>query len=253
VFDVLCVVDMGPRLENVFKIMMTTGDLPFTMREEEDKEDEEEDDDEEEKVEMEGVGNKRKSRSAVDDGAEEIEQARAALDASASADLDQIDHDLNGEPSVQDFDLDNQDYNDPSLTDARDDQNIDAEFQADESGIGLDDVPEMGDDLQLNAVNDFRDETSEDVAGKDHKWHPNSIKVMNILDDKFEKQKSLSYKGIAKPGTSRRSAAGCFFELLQLKTWDYIEVEQGKAYGDIKITKAPQFDEKILEIAAASS
>jgi cohesin complex subunit SCC1 len=43
--------------------------------------------------------------------------------------------------------------------------------------------------------------------------------------------------------TSRRTAASVFFELLQLKTWDYIELDQDEPYGDITISAGPKFEE----------
>ena len=40
-----------------------------------------------------------------------------------------------------------------------------------------------------------------------------------------------------------RTAAGVFFELLQLKTWDFIEVDQDEAYGTIAISAGLRFGE----------
>lgn len=52
----------------------------------------------------------------------------------------------------------------------------------------------------------------------------------------------LSFDNMSK-GTSRRTAAGVFFELLQLKTWDYIDLEQDISYGNIKILPGIKFHE----------
>ena len=48
------------------------------------------------------------------------------------------------------------------------------------------------------------------------------------------KPELISYNNLSK-GASRRTAAGVFFELLQLKTWDFIELDQDKSYGDVKV------------------
>jgi len=44
-------------------------------------------------------------------------------------------------------------------------------------------------------------------------------------------------------GCSRRTAAGVFFELLQLKTWDFIDLEQDQSYGDVSITMGARYVE----------
>jgi hypothetical protein len=46
-------------------------------------------------------------------------------------------------------------------------------------------------------------------------------------------------------GFSSRKAAGFFFEVLQLKTWDVVELHQEKSYGDISITPGLHFDDTI--------
>jgi cohesin complex subunit SCC1 len=66
-----------------------------------------------------------------------------------------------------------------------------------------------------------------------------------MLETQFEASEHASYNAISgvtrgnKVG--RRTAAGVFFELLQLKTWDYIEVGQDGAYGDIDVSKGRKF------------
>jgi cohesin complex subunit SCC1 len=58
-------------------------------------------------------------------------------------------------------------------------------------------------------------------------------------------QTQASYQGLTKHTQNRRTAAALFFELLQLKTLDYIDVDQSKPFGDIIITKAVRFGEHI--------
>ena len=62
------------------------------------------------------------------------------------------------------------------------------------------------------------------------------------LDDETEKPTELSYNKLS-AGCSRRTAAGVFFELLQLKTWDFVSLDQEKDYGDIIVTPGPRFNE----------
>jgi cohesin complex subunit SCC1 len=91
------------------------------------------------------------------------------------------------------------------------------------------------------------------------KWHKNTIKVFDVLkknlmptpsneedDDEFAegtKQRTVSYAALSE-GVSRRTAAGFFFELLQLKTLNYIELDQSNSYGDIAISAGPKFLEE---------
>lgn len=61
--------------------------------------------------------------------------------------------------------------------------------------------------------------------------------------DGEEKPTELSYNKLS-AGCSRRTAAGVFFEMLQLKTWDFVELNQEKSYGDIIVTPGSRFDEQ---------
>ena len=107
--------------------------------------------------------------------------------------------------------------------------------------------------LSLGLVNDLEEDVIGDedeprqVAGDElvsssSKWHKHTVKVFSLLkrsmagtdDDEGSKPSHLSFDSLSK-GSSRRTAAGVFFELLQLKTWDYIEIDQDESYGDIKV------------------
>jgi len=125
--------------------------------------------------------------------------------------------------------------------------------------------------FELGAVNDFQaeendmDETKSDAGssysasladgdedrdGNIAHWHPHTKKVMTMLESQFKtnEDEAVSYNDISgvsgkAPKVGRRTAAGVFFELLQLKTWDFVEVAQDGAYGDITVTKGPRFNE----------
>jgi len=108
--------------------------------------------------------------------------------------------------------------------------------------------------FSLGAVNDLereflqkedqslRQEQGSELALSSSKWHAHTVKVLEIIKRNLEDQDSLSYQSLTK-GCTRRTASGFFFELLQLKTWDFIDVNQEGSYGDVMITPGPRFDE----------
>lgn len=79
----------------------------------------------------------------------------------------------------------------------------------------------------------------EQMASSSGKWHPHTVKVLGLLQSSMgrEDENLLSYNKLSS-GCSRRTAAGVFFELLQLKTWDFIELNQEEEYGDIEVRKS---------------
>eukprot|EP00617_Octactis_speculum_P021342 CAMPEP_0185747040 /NCGR_PEP_ID=MMETSP1174-20130828/5719_1 /TAXON_ID=35687 /ORGANISM="Dictyocha speculum, Strain CCMP1381" /LENGTH=596 /DNA_ID=CAMNT_0028422061 /DNA_START=147 /DNA_END=1937 /DNA_ORIENTATION=+ len=108
-------------------------------------------------------------------------------------------------------------------------------------------------DFSLGAVNDIKsnanygdqEENDENRSPASLNWHPHTTKVHQMLEKQFEKKNLVSYNevtGLGKRKVGRRTAAGVFFELLQLKTWDLIEVNQANSYGDIVVSKGPRFD-----------
>ncbi|CAN0291957.1 unnamed protein product, partial [Discosporangium mesarthrocarpum] len=70
-----------------------------------------------------------------------------------------------------------------------------------------------------------------------HKWHPHTVKVLNLVRKQLKSKPSVTYASLTR-GAKRRTAAGAFFELLQLKTWDFVELGQAEPYGDISVTPA---------------
>lgn len=112
--------------------------------------------------------------------------------------------------------------------------------------------------LDLGMVNELQvqdqdddDETRQalgDKEGTAQKWHQHTVKVLQMLqrtmsdNDEKEQQQQVSYDALSK-NCSRRTAASVFFELLQLKTWDFIEIDQQDPYGDIEISAGLRFQE----------
>ena len=109
----------------------------------------------------------------------------------------------------------------------------------------------MVNDFEEDFEGDSRQETGNDAVSSDSKWHKHTVKVLSMLknligdrDSGFDGSNSgeVSYDQICK-GCSRHTAASVFFELLQLKTWDFIELEQHESYSDVLITPGIRFHE----------
>ena len=112
--------------------------------------------------------------------------------------------------------------------------------------------------FSLGAVNDLEDEISGESRQEQSdlqlssgtKWHKHTVKVLDMLKknmaniaDHEGKPNQLFYDKLS-DGVSRRTACGVFFELLQLKTWDFIELDQQESYSDIKIVPGLRFNEE---------
>jgi Conserved region of Rad21 / Rec8 like protein len=106
--------------------------------------------------------------------------------------------------------------------------------------------------LSLGLVNDFVNEFEEDdeeendprqgqgdqLVSSSSKWHKHTVKVFDMLRRNMpdDDPRQMSFNAICDPdAVTRRTACGVFFELLQLKTWDYIELDQDEFYGDMKV------------------
>ena len=112
--------------------------------------------------------------------------------------------------------------------------------------------------FSLGAVNDLEDEISGESRQEQGdlqlssgtKWHKHTVKVLDMLKKNMAKNAEdegkpdqLFYDKLS-DGVSRRTACGVFFELLQLKTWDFIELDQQESYSDIKIVPGIRFNEE---------
>lgn len=107
-------------------------------------------------------------------------------------------------------------------------------------------------DIELGAVNDIRNSANHtfgldsiDASTAQHKWHPHTVKVMKVLRKSLNDKDEVTYQQLTKKTQDRRTAAALFFELLQLKTLDYVDVKQKAPYSDITISKAARFPEYI--------
>jgi cohesin complex subunit SCC1 len=134
-------------------------------------------------------------------------------------------------------------------------------MQADDRSVASD--FSLGAVNDLDSANDDNEDERQAAGGEETssqaKWHKHTVKVLTMLkrnmanpdeimdaegDNEGPKKKptQLSYDKLSN-GCSRRTAAGVFFELLQLKTWDFIELEQDESYGDIVVTAGSRFKE----------
>lgn len=93
-------------------------------------------------------------------------------------------------------------------------------------------------------IPDQRQAQGSDLVSSSSKWHKHTVKVLDMLKRNLDNssQENLSFEQLSE-GCSRRTAAGVFFELLQLKTWDFVELNQDESYGDILVGKGVKFDE----------
>jgi len=153
------------------------------------------------------------------------------------------------------------------------------DFGDEDNNLTINRSPDENDMLELGMVNEFildsDDEDDEDeddianrqalgdVASSTTKWHKHTVRVYEHLkksmkdpngpeddadDDsdaspKKDLPEEILFKQLTKNVTSRRNAASVFFEMLQLKTWDFIDLNQEDSYGDITISPGVRFSE----------
>ncbi len=94
-------------------------------------------------------------------------------------------------------------------------------------------------------------------------WHPNTVRLCKLLrarvaaaERKQQHAQEQGQEGMGQGGeglllsqitrkSRRTKAANLFWEVLQLKTWDFIECAQDTAYGEVVIRPAARFHEPI--------
>eukprot|EP00624_Nannochloropsis_granulata_P002272 evm.model.NODE_21577_length_8844_cov_12.987676.4 len=79
-------------------------------------------------------------------------------------------------------------------------------------------------------------------------WHPNTVKILTFLRRQLKgkegRKRGVTLQMLAAEA-SRANVAKFFWELLQLKTWDFVQLEQRVAYGDIVILPGRRFREAV--------
>ncbi|GLD95922.1 hypothetical protein PINS_up004600 [Pythium insidiosum] len=237
-----CMVDMADELLSMFRYTMKKRKFPFEATESEEKES---------RQRSEDPTAEQKEEEEVD----EIEQTRRMSEIPTQEGRDSFlpDDDLTLEPNTED--------KSPSLGDAPEVNREIEETEVPEYDYGAplepDAIPEeeledLNVDIELAAVNDLQANIDESMDNEhisfstaQHKWHPHTVKVMKVLRTSLQEKTEVTYNQLTKNTQNRRTAAALFFELLQLKTLNYVDINQTRPYGDIKIAKATRFAEHI--------
>ena len=98
-----------------------------------------------------------------------------------------------------------------------------------------------------NALEDSEDDEDDDAASQEGeagkggadstKLLPRTKAMQTLLRRELKDKEEICFQDLAE-GESRHGVAGCFFELLVLKTKGLIELNQDEAYGSIVVTSA---------------
>ncbi len=91
-----------------------------------------------------------------------------------------------------------------------------------------------------------------------HKWHSRTKRMARVLadalaanaasvEDPMDAQASFSSLAM---GSSKRSAASAFYEVLALATWDVVSVQQTAPFSDIAVGKTANFDTTMASVNA---
>lgn len=148
---------------------------------------------------------------------------------------------------------------------------VDEDEEMNQDMEGMVDSPDSrGSAFSFSLVNDLLGDDEEDednprqTLGSDEltssktKWHKHTMQVFSLLKSRMssgnatqdddaeatEKPSQLSYK-VLSHGCTRRTASTVFLELLQLKTWDYVELDQDETFGEITILPGTKFDDEV--------
>jgi len=87
-------------------------------------------------------------------------------------------------------------------------------------------------------------------VGAETKWHQQTEKMFDLCGNLLEGKDTITYQELAE-GRRKQVVAACFFEILQLKTWDRLNVSQEAPYGAITIARGPKFQEPVPQRNAA--
>jgi hypothetical protein len=109
-------------------------------------------------------------------------------------------------------------------------------------------IEDEDEEAQARARQDEREATEKPPTAKE--LIARTQKMYALLKKKFEAKDSLSFGELLGDSATRATAAGNFYQLLVLKTEDYVQVLQPKPYGDITITTTTKFGQP-LRMAAA--
>lgn len=124
--------------------------------------------------------------------------------------------------------------------------------------VHIDPLADLGlvNELALDSDEEDEDDEHREAIGDQNsnstKWHKHTVRVLQLLQRKIkiddseednDKESHVQLQDLTQNCT-RRTAASVFFELLQLKTWDFVELEQPEPYGDIAVSAGVRFSEQ---------
>ncbi|KAL7686260.1 putative rad21/Rec8-like protein [Plasmopara halstedii] len=222
-----CMASMSDELLSMFKVTMKKRKFPFTVKQKKSNE-----------VEDVELTRRMSANSRISMSSSGLDVTTGSFDASMSQDVEDANH----------FEFAEMDNTKLKMDDDLPDYDIGAPFEPEE----MQDTNDFDAKIELGAVNDIRSDAVDldgaDASTVQHKWHPHTVKVMKVLRKSLDHKDKITYQQLTKKTRDRRTAAALFFELLQLKTLDYVDVEQTAAYADITISKATRFSEYIPAI-----
>ncbi|KAG3078638.1 hypothetical protein PI124_g15925 [Phytophthora idaei] len=230
-----CMVAMSEELLSMFKVTMKKRKFPFGSKARESTQDED--------VEL---TRRMSANSRLSTNSAGLDVTNGSCDASMLHDIEEENH----------FEFSDMCPTEPErMDDGFPNYDIGAPFEPEEH-----DLEDLNVGIELGAVNDIRGDTNgateidrAEASTAQHKWHPHTVKVMKVLRKSLNNKEEVTYKQLTKKTQGRRTAAALFFELLQLKTLDYVDVEQTAPYSDIKISKAARFSEYIPAVDREST
>ncbi|CAH0521831.1 unnamed protein product [Peronospora belbahrii] len=226
-----CMVDMSKELLSMFKVTMKKRKFPFGSKQKESNQAED--------IEL---TRRLSANSRMSSNSTGLDVTVGSCDGSMLHEIEEENH----------FKVADMGPSEPErLDEGFPDYDIGAPFELE----GQEELEDLNVDIELGAVNDIRGDANgatafhqAEVLTAQHKWHPHTVKVMKVLRKSLKNNEEVTYRQLTKKTQDRRTAAALFFELLQLKTLDYVDVEQAAPFSDIKISKAGRFSEYIPSV-----
>jgi hypothetical protein len=207
----------------------------------------------------------RTKASQEDEDDDSVEQVRRNQevdeedDDQSDQEVPVTDADISEKCKAEDFDV-------PQMDDEEEDEPADAPVVDSDEEEELVKAEDDVDDLNLGLVNDMAMDSDDededrqtlgDVPEATAKWHKHTVRVYKHLkkcmrdpsasvendEEDHDLPPQVQFFDIIKNVKTRHNAATVFFEILQLKTWDFIEVDQNDPFGDITISPSVRFGE----------
>jgi hypothetical protein len=89
-------------------------------------------------------------------------------------------------------------------------------------------------------------------AGEEPEGGEDRGDLADVSTGKGTAEDPLSFNDVL-AGVSRRTAAASFFQLLVLRSWDVVQVEQPVAFEDIAIARTTRFAEALADVGTGAA